>query len=102
MQESFDLNRTLVAGLAWRVFTVTIPKLVNWVLPKELQVYVFPAPMFTPCPGVTLGIAAFVEGAKEMKPGHFVCNVGHIDCGKNGWFTDILKTAETSIQIMNE
>jgi len=100
--EAFDLFRGLILGVLWRVITALLSTLINLLLPPELQVYAFPVPFFATGWNVSLGICAIVEGAESVKPDTFVCNVGHIDCHRAGWFEDVCHTARSTSAMVNE
>jgi hypothetical protein len=100
--ELFDIFRGAVLGGLWRLITVLLQNIINELLPPELQVYAFPAPFFRTDWNVSLGICAIVDGAHDVKPDTFICNVGHIDCHRTGWFEDICHTARSTSAMVNE
>merc|ERR1712141_851275 len=100
--ELFDISRGFMLATLWRVITGLLSSLINQLLPPELQVFAFPVPFFATGENVSLGICAIVDGAEHVKPETFICNVGHIDCHRAGWFEDLCHTARSTEAMVNE
>jgi hypothetical protein len=102
LQETIDAMRGGTLGVIWELITSVLTLIFNLLLPKDLQVYAFPLPIFRTGPGVYLGICTMVEGPRDAKPESFVCNVGHIDCRHKSWYYDIVRTGRSSFGITRD
>jgi hypothetical protein len=101
--EQIDVIRSAALSFLWRVIAQLLSVIFNaFLLPSDVMVYVFPAPFPRIMSGMSCGVCISVDGPRDMKPGAFVCNVGHIDTDCEDWQDDLQRTARSSIGILRE
>eukprot|EP00927_Polykrikos_kofoidii_P038961 TRINITY_DN3339_c1_g1_i1.p1 TRINITY_DN3339_c1_g1~~TRINITY_DN3339_c1_g1_i1.p1 ORF type:complete len:1071 (-),score=125.67 TRINITY_DN3339_c1_g1_i1:124-3234(-) len=93
-----DAARGSAAMLLWYIITRPAEAFVSWMLPADLRVFAFEAPLRDLAGDLKLGVCLMLEGG-QYEPGHVVCNVGHIP---RAIFEDVRATVSASLDIMDE
>uniref|UniRef100_A0A7S1PPX7 Uncharacterized protein n=1 Tax=Alexandrium catenella TaxID=2925 RepID=A0A7S1PPX7_ALECA len=102
VQEAFDSFRAVVLSPVWTQIAIVLMSVFNFLLPSDLQVYVFPVLFPKVGPGTSLGLSILVSGPRDVAPTSFVCNVGHMSMKHDGWYNDLLRTARSAVGIARE
>jgi len=93
-----DNARALIAMAVWSTIGRYLQNIVSWILPAGLRVYAFEAPVDDFGGRLRAGVCLMLEG-EQSKPGHIVCNVGHLPTSD---LEDIRSTVKHSLDIMRE
>lgn len=93
-----DNARAILAMAIWGTIGRYMQNIVSWILPAGLRVYAFEAPVDDFGGRLRTGVCLMLEG-EQAKPGHIVCNVGHLPTAD---LEDIRSTVKHSLDIMRE
>jgi len=93
-----DNARAIIAMAIWGTIGRYLRNIVSWMLPAGLRVYAFEAPIDDFGGHLRAGVCLMLEG-EQTKPGHVVCNVGHLPTAD---LEDIRSTVKHSLDIMRE
>ncbi|CAK9034104.1 unnamed protein product [Durusdinium trenchii] len=103
IQFLLDNIRSLFALLVWSTLSQPLVRLVTWLLPGQLRVLAFEAPIDDLGGQLDVGVCLMLDNgrgqAEKLAPGHVVCNVGHLPTADAD---DLRATVHSSLKIMEE